>query len=151
MGERSYTETAVFSLFSAALPRCRAVPERARTGHSMGRYMHYRKPPARDSFRLVRYPPGPVDSARQILDDYSWVAQASHQRQEGAGTAVLRRDGTLAPFAARTMLRVCPWARNCGGGAKLAKLLVSHHFSFTTSAERRYATCASPGSTRVCG
>ncbi len=53
-----------------------------------------------------------------ILDDPPMAGQVPHilkldednarggipnQRQEGAGTAVLWRDGTLAPFSARTM------------------------------------------------
>ena len=44
-----------------------------------------------------------------------------------------------------------PWARNCVDGVKPAKPLASRPFSFTTSAGRQCATCASPGSTKVCG
>src|ERR1039457_1388109 len=44
-----------------------------------------------------------------------------------------------------------PVGANCEDGVKPAKPLASRPFSFTASAERQYATCASPRSTKVCG
>ena len=82
------------------------------------------------------------------------------QRQKGARIAVLRRDGALAPVAARTMPEGCQWvffhnSRPVGaqlrGWREACEAAGVPALLFTTFAGRQYATCASPGSTKVCG